>query len=101
MTPTPYSEEIRRHRRLAILRYLEQLPEYTSNTSILSEVLISVGLPSTRDQIRTESVWLAEQGFAVVTGEGDFAVVRATTRGCEIALGLARHPDIQRPRPRG
>lgn len=97
---TDYAEELRRHRRLAILRHLEASTEYISNTSILTDVLSRVGLPATRDQVRTDCVWLADQGFATVTGDGEFAVVRATIRGCEIATGIARHPDIQRPRPR-
>ena len=95
-----YAETMRRHRRLGILRHLEQCPEYTSNTSILTDMLRGVGVQSSRDQVRTEVAWLAEQGLATVTGEGEFAVVRATTRGCEIALGIVTHPDIQRPRPR-
>lgn len=94
-----YTETLRRHRRLAILRHLEALPEYTSNASILQDVLAGVGLPSTRDQVRTEISWLAEQGLIRADGEG-FVVVTATARGAEIARGLAQHPDIQRPSPR-
>ena len=96
---TAYTETLSRHRRLAILRHLEALPEYTSNASILQDVLAGVGLPSTRDQVRTEIAWLAEQGLIRAEGEG-FVVVTATSRGAEIARGLAQHPDIHRPSPR-
>jgi hypothetical protein len=96
---TDYAETLRKHRRLAILRHLEALPEYTSNASILKDVLSGVGLPSTGDQVTTEIAWLREQGF--VTTQGDsFMVVTATTRGAEIARGIATHPDVQRPSPR-
>lgn len=94
-----YADTLRKHRRLAILRHLEALPEYTSNASILQDVLAGVGLPSTRDQVTTEIAWLKEQGFISTTGDG-FIVVVATARGAEIARGLATHPDIQRPSAR-
>lgn len=96
---TDYLDTLRRHRRLAILRHLEASPEYTSNASILQDVLAAVGLRSTRDQVTTEIAWLREQGFVLAEGEG-FVVVTATARGAEIARGLATHPDIQRPSPR-
>ncbi len=96
---TEYAETLRKHRRLAILRHLEALPEYTSNASILQDVLAGVGLPSTRDQVTTEIAWLREQGFVTTQGEA-FMVVTATARGAEIARGIATHPDVQRPSPR-
>lgn len=97
---TDYAETIRQHRRLAILRHLEAVPDYTSNASILQSVLRGVGLPSTADQVVTELSWLREQGFAEFEGSAEFLVVTATRRGVEIARGMATHQDVQRPRPR-
>lgn len=97
---TDYAAERQRHVRLAILRHLEGSTEYTSNSSILFDVLRGVGLPSSRDQVAGECAWLAEQGFVVVTGAGDFVVVKASGRGVDLAQGLATHPGVQRPRPR-
>ncbi len=96
-----YAEAVRRHRRLAILRHLEQVTDYTSNASILSDVLHGVGVASTHSQIVTELAWLQEQGFVTYEDTGAFVVVEATRHGVEIARGLATHPEIQRPRPRG
>lgn len=96
---TDYRDTVRQHRRLTILRHLEGVAEYTSNASILQDVLARLGLPSTRDQVRTELGWLAEQGLIRINDE-DFVVATATARGVEIARGLATHPDIQRPSPR-
>jgi len=92
----------RRHRRLAILRWLETSPGYTSNVSILTDVLNSdnIGIQTSRDQTTTELAWLAETGFVTLAGREDFRVATATARGVEIALGRATHPDIQRPGPR-
>lgn len=96
-----YADTLRRHRRLAILRHLAHCAEYTSNASILVDVLRGVGVTSTRSQVVTELAWLAENGFAVLDDRGDFVIATATDRGAEIAQGLATHPEIQRPRPRG
>ncbi|QFQ88254.1 hypothetical protein F8A10_12110 [Paracoccus kondratievae] len=97
-----YAQTLRRHRRLAILRFLEASPTYTSNVSILTDVLNSdgIGIDTSRDQTATELAWLAETGFVTLTGQPDFLVVTATSRGVDIALGRATHPDIQRPSPR-
>lgn len=96
---TDYAVSVRKHRRLAILRALEVLPEYTSNSSMLQEIVNDVGIRSSRDQITTEIAWLAEQGFARADG-AEFVVVTATQRGVEVARGIASHPDVQRPGPR-
>lgn len=98
---TDYADTLRRHRRLAILRHLEAIPEYTGNASILQDVLRGLGLPTSRDQIVTELAWLQEQGFVTYDASADFVVVTATARGVDIARGLASHPEIQRPSPRG
>lgn len=97
---TEYSDLLRKHRRLAILRHLEGCAEYTSNASILQSVLDGVGVPSTRAQVITELAWLREQGFVDYEDRADFLVVAGTIRGVEIARGVATHPDIQRPSPR-
>lgn len=95
-----YQKTVAKHRRLAILRHLEGCLEYTSNASILGDVLKGVGVNSTRDQIVTELAWLRETGMVTYDDSADFVVVTATVRGVEIATGLASHPDIQRPSPR-
>lgn len=95
-----YADVVRKHRRLAILRHLEGCAEYTSNASILQSVLLGVGVPSTRDQVVTELAWLREQGLVAYEDRADFIVVAATTRGVEVARGIATHPEVQRPSPR-
>jgi hypothetical protein len=96
-----YGDTLRRHRRLAILRHLEGCAEYTSNASILEDVLRGVGVGSTRSQVVTELAWLAENGLVRLDDLGDVVIATATGRGVEIARGLAGHPEIQRPRPGG
>ena len=91
-----------RHRRLAILRFLAAVPGYTSNVSILTDMLNSddIGIKSTRAQTTTELAWLAENGFVTLGGSADFRVATVTARGVEVAQGIASHPDVQRPSPR-
>ncbi|MDO9525059.1 MAG: hypothetical protein Q7J57_05890 [Gemmobacter sp.] len=97
---TDYQAHVRRHRRLAILRHLEASSEYTSNASILTDVLRGVGVQSTRSQVVTELAWLTENGLITTFGDGDFVIATVTVHGAEIALGVAHHPEIQRPSPR-
>jgi len=97
---TDYQATLRKHRRLAILRHLEQVSGYTTNASILRDVLHGVGVGSTFDQVITELHWLQENGMVTVSDHGDFVIAEATLRGIEIARGEATHPDIQRPRAR-
>lgn len=97
-----YQATMSRHRRLAILRFLQQSPTYTSNVSILTDVLNSneVGVDTSRAQTTTELYWLAENGFVTVSGSTEFLVATATARGVDVAFGRATHPEIQRPSPR-
>ena len=95
-----YEQTVRRHRRLAILRHLEQCSEYASNASILTDVLAGLGIQSSRSQVTTELVWLKDNGFASLTDHGDFVVAVATQEGVEIARGVSTHPEIRRPSPR-
>jgi hypothetical protein len=94
-----YQETVREHARIAILRFLEDAPKYTSNASMLSTQLPLLGIAFTRDQVTTELHWLREQGLVTLEDNSGFIVATATTRGVEIAQGIARHPNIQRPRP--
>lgn len=96
-----YAEELREHARLAILRMLEDAPRYTSNVSIMTDLLPRFGISYTRDQVEGELTWLAAQGMLTMEKlQGGFVVATATTLGCEIAQGIATYPGIQRPRPR-
>jgi hypothetical protein len=95
-----YGQMIRKHRRLAILRFLKDCDGYAANSSILRDVLNGVGVSSTADQVTTELAWLREQGMISLDDLGSLMLATATTRGVEIAQGLASHPDIQHPSPK-
>lgn len=94
-----YAEELREHARLAILRMLEDAPRYTSNASIMTDLLPRFGISYTRDQVVAQLSWLEEQGLLTTESLNGFVVATATVRGVEVAQGIARHPGVQRRRP--
>jgi hypothetical protein len=95
-----YINLVRRDRRQQILVWLDSCSEYTSNGDTIRTILNHGGISSTADEVLTELWWLREQGFATLDDHGGFVVVTATQRGVEIARGIARHPEVSRPRPR-
>lgn len=96
---TRYLETLQAHARLTILRLLDEAPRYTSNVSMLTQLMHPYGITYTRDQVTTEVHWLKEQGFVSTEDHNGFIIVTATARGIEIAHGIATHPGVQRPRP--
>lgn len=94
-----YVDHLRKHRRLSILRTLDGAPSYASNESILTGMVNQFRIMSTRDQVRSEIVWLAEQGLVTTEDLSGLLIVTATQRGIEIAQGITSHPDIARRSP--
>jgi hypothetical protein len=89
----------REHLRISILRVLETAPGYAANDSILVDVLRGeLRFGCSRDQVRSELAWLAEQGL--VTAEAISArltVATLTGRGQDVAAGISTHPGVKRP----
>lgn len=89
------------HVRLAVLRMLAfEAVAHVSNESLVTERMQALGLPVTRDQLRTQLGWLEEQGLirAERTTDG-FIVVSLRERGGEVAAGRARVDGIAKPSP--
>lgn len=91
--------EWRRHLRLTILRVLVNAPAYSVNDSVLTDAVRELGFGATRDQVRTEIQWLAEQGLATSEALGKLMVAVATQRGLDVAAGHATHEGVKRPSP--
>lgn len=88
------------HARLAILRSLVEAVQHTANDSVLSMVMEQLGLPVTRDQLRTQLGWLEEQGLIRLTRPTDNLLVAALReRGADVALGRSSVDGVQRPSP--
>jgi hypothetical protein len=63
--------------------------------------LPEVGLTPTRDQIKTELAWLAEQQLVTSEDHAGLVVATLTERGLDVAEGRTVVPGVQRPSPRG
>lgn len=92
-----YSAFIREDQRLVMLRLLVELPGYTSNSSMLVQLLEQFGHVMTRDQVKTELAWLAEQGLVTAEDAGSVVLAKLTERGADVAAGRARQPGVKRP----
>jgi hypothetical protein len=96
------SDRWREHLRLSTLRVLAEAPGYAANDSLITDVLRDdLGFGVTRDQVRTELDWLAEQGLAIVTSTAGIRIATATGRGTDVALGHATVSGVKRPSPKG
>ena len=92
---------LRAHLRLAILRFLTKEAAFRANSSWLKDLCTDqAGFSVTRDQVRTELAWLAEQGL-VTTSEAieGLVVATLTERGGDVASGAAVAPGVLKPGP--
>lgn len=89
------------HLRLSLLRLLAVAPGYRANSSILTTLAYDeAGFTATRDQVRTELAWLAEQGLITTSEVIDGLVVATLSeRGGEVSSGRAVVPGVQKPGP--
>ncbi|AVH35405.1 hypothetical protein AL532_03310 [Pseudomonas monteilii] len=92
-----YADFLRQDMRLVILRLLVEMPAYRANSSVLNAALDSYGHSVSRDQVKTELLWLSEQGAVSLDDIGPVLVATLTERGQDIAAGRARVPGIKRP----
>lgn len=91
----------REHLRLAILRLLEGASGYSANDSVLADALRSLGFSASRDQVKAELTWLAEQDLAGCEQLGSLLVATLTGRGQDVATGAATVPGVKRPSAKG
>lgn len=95
-----FAEHLAAHRRLCILRVLAGQPGYSGNESVMQTALGGLGHDVSRDQVRTDFAWLAEQGLASVEVVSEKVhVARLTGRGVDVSRGVAEVPGVKKPRP--
>jgi len=94
-----YDDHEAEHARLTILRLLASQAGYSANDSVLRDALESFGFRLSRDRVRVELGWLAEQRLAQLEELGPLVVATATQRGVEAAEGRVQVSGIKRPSP--
>ncbi|MGQ0711620.1 MAG: VpaChn25_0724 family phage protein [Rhodoferax sp.] len=98
MPSKDFAQHLRQDQRLVLLRILSELPSYRSNSSVLVGLIEKMGHTMSRDQVKTELRWLAEQGLLKLEEAGTVLVATLEERGQDVAEGRARVDGIQRPR---
>ncbi|NMG48982.1 ArsR family transcriptional regulator [Azoarcus communis] len=93
-----FSDYLRKDVRLVMLRVLTEMPSYRANSSVIANVLHQFGHSVTRDQVKTELRWLAEQGLVQLEEAGSVLVATLDERGQDVAEGRAKVDGIARPR---
>lgn len=96
---TDYRNHLAQHMRLALLRLLADAPGYAVNDSLAGSALRQCGFHASRDQVRSELAWLAEQGLCRLEDVGGLTVATLSERGRDVAEGRATVPGVQRPSP--
>ncbi|WP_345859307.1 ArsR family transcriptional regulator [Shewanella algae] len=94
-------ELLQQDRRLVMLRVLAESSAYEANDSILDTALDAYGHNVSRDVVRSEMAWLAEQGLVTLRQVSHTQVATLTARGLDVADGQASCPGVKRPRPGG
>lgn len=93
-----FKDHLKQDMRLVVLRILQELPQYRSNSSVLGAGLDRFGHSFSRDQVKTELYWLAEQGLLEILDDlGSVLVVKLTERGLDVATGRATTNGVNRP----
>lgn len=92
-----YKEVVQADMRLVILRLLSEMPAMRANSSVLYSALDEFGHSASRDTVKTELAWLAEQGLITREEMASIVVATLTERGVDVAKGRASVPGVKRP----
>lgn len=94
-----FTDMLNEDRRLVILRALAQDLGYSHNESIIHSILEKYGHHVSRQKVRTDLAWLAEQDLLTTETVGDTLIATITERGDDVAAGRATVPGVKRPLP--
>ena len=82
--------------RRSLLTALNAMGSYSANDSMLQTVCEQYGNTMSRDQVKGELAWLAEQGLIETKPAGDYVVATLTSRGQDVAEGRSAAPGVKR-----
>lgn len=94
-----YAQILQEDRRLQILRILQESPSYQVNEHLLQEAMRNFGHAVSRDLLRTELTWLAEQRYIELKTIADVRIPVMNQRGLDVARGSIEVEGVKRPDP--
>ena len=94
-----FNERYAEDRRLVLLRALLKTPAYALHEFMLQSEAARYGHSVSRDLLRVDLAWLAEQGLVKVDKANTTHVATLTARGHDVAQGNATVPGVKRPLP--
>ena len=94
-----YIKLLQEDRRLTVLRLLAQSPGHGANHYVLQAGLDQMGHKVSRDLLKSELAWLAEQGLVAIEDLGGPVVASLSGRGEDVASGRAVVPGVKKPVP--
>lgn len=92
-----YRQTIAEHLRCTLLRLLAEQSDRRLNESLLRDMSELWALNPTRDQVRSELSWLADQGLVTLRDLDGFLVAELTDRGEDVATARTTVPGVKRP----
>lgn len=92
-----FAERLLEDQRLVLLRILADLPAYKANSSVLTLAMDSFGHTVSRDYVRGQIAWLAEQRLVAIDDLGPVLLATLTERGLDVARGAVIVPGVARP----
>ncbi len=92
-----FAERAAEDLRLVLLSLLAASRGWRANESLLKMACADRGHTISRDRLRTELAWLAEQGLAETDEIGGVMIAGLTERGADAASGAALIPGVRRP----
>lgn len=98
-----YQEKFNEEVRLVILKALNEEPNHRLNESLLMQVLTNFAMNRTREHLRTQLRWLADQASAIkITEAGSVLIAELTQAGAEHLERVSTIEGVKKPSlPRG
>ncbi|MDR2092324.1 MAG: ArsR family transcriptional regulator [Azoarcus sp.] len=97
MSTNDYAQYLQENRRLVMLRILSEMPSNTANSSMLDDLLEKFAHHVSRDVVKNDMHWLAEQGLIALERAGDVLVGTLTQRGLDVSRGEAVVEGVAKP----
>jgi len=88
-----------KHRRLALLRTLRQLPGYAANVFLLRDHLDDMGLVASYDMVRADIQRLNDIGLCSASASDESLRITLTEQGMDVAEGRSDFEDVRKPEP--